>query len=76
MVLQRRGQENDISIREAICEIEFIISSEDEIEIEAFSCGTAKIADKAGVGLMANFTAQLFIFIEDFCSNYSYIAHL
>lgn len=57
MVLQRRGEENDISIREAICEIKFIISSEDEIEIEAFSCGTAKIADKTGVGFMANFTA-------------------
>jgi len=57
MALQGRGEKDDISVRETICEIEFIVSSEDEIEIEAFGCGTTEIADKTGVGLMAYFAA-------------------
>lgn len=76
MVLQGRGEKDDISIRKTIGEIELIVSSKDEVEIEALGCSAAEIADEASVGLMADFAAKLFIFIEDFCSNYSYIAHL
>lgn len=57
MVLQGRGEKDDVSVWETICEIELIVSSEDEIEIEAFGCGTTEIADEAGVGLMTYFPA-------------------
>ena len=76
MIFQGGGKQDDVSVRKSIREIEFIVPSENQIEIEAFGCGAAEVADEAGVGLVADLPAELFIFIEDFCSNYSYIAHL
>jgi hypothetical protein len=76
VVLEGWGEEDDISISESVCEVEFIVSSEDEIEIEAFGCGCSEVSDEAGVGLVVYFAAELFILIEDLRSDDSDITHL
>jgi hypothetical protein len=76
MVLQGRGEKDDVSIRKTICEVEFIVTSKYEIKIKALGCTTTKVSNKASIGLMTNFSAELFIFIKNFCSYHFYIAHL
>ena len=70
------GQKNDISVCEPIAEMQFIISSEDEIKVETFDGGIAESSDKARVGSMIDFSTKFLIFLNNLASNYSNVDHL
>lgn len=76
MALKSRREKDDISICEPISKIEFIISSENKIKIEAFGGDISKVSNKAGIGSMIDFFAQLFIFLEYFSSDDCDITHM
>ena len=76
MALKGWGQQNDIAIGESIAEVKFIIASEDDVEVETFDCGVAEGPDEASVGSMADFTAQLFVLIQDFGPDSGDVTHL
>lgn len=71
-----RGKQYDIAIGEPVGEVEFVIAAEDEVEIEALGRGCSEVADEAGVGLMVDLPAQLFILLENLGPHHPDIAHL
>lgn len=76
MSLKCRGKKYKIAIWETIGEVEFVIATEDEIEVEGFSSDCGKVADEACIGLMIDFTAELFIFLKHLSPHCPDIAHL
>ena len=76
MTFECWGKQDDISVGESVTEMQFIVASKDEIKIETFDCGVAEGSDEAGVGGMIDFSAKLFIFLNDLSSDNCDVAHL
>jgi hypothetical protein len=69
-------EEDEVPIGEAVGKVELIISAEEEVEVEALSGDCCKVADEAGVRLVVDLAAQLFVFLQDLPPHHSDVAHV
>jgi len=74
--LQRRSQQNQVAIGESVGEVELVVASVNEVEVEAFDGCGGKGAYEAGVGSVLYFSAELSIFLGNLCADDSGVVHL
>lgn len=61
--LESRRKQDDVSICEPVGEVEFVVASEDDVEVETFDSDVGEVADKARVGSVIYFFAELLVLL-------------
>lgn len=74
--LEGGGEEDDVAIGEAVGKVEFVVASEDDIEVETFDGDVGEVAHKAGIGSMVYLFAKLFVFLQDLAAHGCDVAHV
>ena len=70
------GEQDDVPVGEAVGEVELVVASVDEVEVETFDCGVAEGPHEAAVGRVVYLPAQLLVLLHHLAPHHCDITHL
>lgn len=76
VTFEGRREEDDVPVGKAIAEVEFIVASVDDVEVETFDSRVAEGSHETAIGRVVDLPAKLLVLLHYLAPHHCDITHL